>query len=53
MKYLSMGMTNSHKAAIEKGSNTVRIGTAIFEKRKYDWEKWQTILIKLHGLFKK
>ena len=33
MKYLSMGMTNSYKVAIEEGSNMVRIGTAIFEKR--------------------
>ncbi len=34
MKYLSMGMTNSYRVAIEEGSNMVRIGTAIFEKRK-------------------
>jgi len=34
MKYFSMGMTNSYKAAIDKGSNMGRIGTAIFEKRK-------------------
>jgi pyridoxal phosphate enzyme (YggS family) len=33
MKYLSMGMTNSYKVAIEEGSNMVRIGTAIFGKR--------------------
>jgi len=32
MKYLSMGMTNSYKAAIEEGSNMIRIGTAIFGK---------------------
>jgi len=33
MKYLSMGMTNSYRAAIEEGSNMVRIGTAIFGER--------------------
>lgn len=33
MKYLSMGMTNSYKIAIEEGSNMVRIGTAIFGAR--------------------
>ena len=36
MKYLSMGMTNSYKVAIEEGSNMVRIGTAIFGERKCD-----------------
>jgi len=36
MKYLSMGMTNSYQIAIEEGSNMVRIGTAIFGKRKCD-----------------
>ena len=36
MKYLSMGMTNSYRIAIEEGSNMVRIGTAIFGKRKCD-----------------
>ena len=35
MKYLSMGMTNSYRVAIEEGSNMVRIGTAIFGGRKY------------------
>lgn len=30
MKYLSMGMTNSYKVAIEEGANMVRIGTLIF-----------------------
>ena len=30
MQYLSLGMTNSYKVAIEEGSNMVRIGTAIF-----------------------
>ncbi len=30
MKYLSMGMTNSYKIAIEEGANIIRIGTLIF-----------------------
>ena len=30
MKYLSMGMTNSYKAAIEEGANIIRIGSKIF-----------------------
>jgi len=34
MKYLSMGMTNSYKVAIEEGSNMVRIGTAVFGERE-------------------
>ena len=34
IKYLSMGMTNSLRVAIEEGSNMVRIGTAIFRERK-------------------
>lgn len=33
MRYLSMGMTNSYKVAIEEGANIVRIGTAIFGER--------------------
>jgi PLP dependent protein len=33
MKYLSMGMTNSYKVAIEEGANIVRIGTGIFGER--------------------
>lgn len=33
MKYLSMGMTNSYKIAIEEGANIVRIGTKIFNKK--------------------
>jgi PLP dependent protein len=32
-KYLSMGMSDSYKVAIEEGSNIVRLGTAIFGKR--------------------
>lgn len=35
MKYLSMGMTNDYKVAIEEGSNMIRIGTGIFGKRNY------------------
>ena len=34
MEILSMGMTNDYKIAIQEGSNMVRIGTAIFGKRK-------------------
>jgi len=34
MKYLSMGMTNSYRVAIEEGSNMIRVGTAIFGERK-------------------
>ena len=33
MKYLSMGMTNSFRVAIEEGANVVRIGTLIFGPR--------------------
>ena len=33
MKYLSMGMTNSYKVAIEEGANLVRIGTKIFGEK--------------------
>jgi len=33
MKYLSMGMTNSYKVALEEGANIVRIGTRIFGER--------------------
>jgi len=36
MRYLSMGMTNSYKVAIEEGANMVRIGTRIFGERKYE-----------------
>ena len=31
MKYLSMGMTNSYRVAIEEGANIIRLGTKIFE----------------------
>ncbi|MEA3346476.1 MAG: YggS family pyridoxal phosphate-dependent enzyme [Candidatus Auribacterota bacterium] len=33
MKYLSMGMTNSYKIAMEEGANIVRIGSKIFGER--------------------
>jgi pyridoxal phosphate enzyme (YggS family) len=33
MKYLSMGMTNSYRVAIEEGSNMIRIGTGVFGER--------------------
>lgn len=35
MSYLSMGMTNSYKIAMEEGANIVRIGTGIFGERDY------------------
>ena len=33
MKYLSMGMSNSFKIAVEEGANIVRIGTLLFGDR--------------------
>jgi len=35
MQYLSMGMTNSYKIALEEGANIVRIGSRIFGERDY------------------
>lgn len=35
MVYLSMGMTNDYKLALEEGSNIIRIGSKIFGKRMY------------------
>jgi len=35
MRYLSMGMTNSYKIAVEEGANIVRIGSKIFGERVY------------------
>lgn len=35
MDYLSMGMTNDYKIAIEEGSNIIRVGSGIFGKRNY------------------
>jgi len=31
MRYLSMGMTNSYRIALEEGANMIRIGTKIFD----------------------
>lgn len=33
MRYLSMGMTDSYRVAIEEGANIIRIGRGIFEKK--------------------
>lgn len=33
MKYLSMGMTNSYRIALEEGANLIRIGSKIFGER--------------------
>ena len=38
LKYLSMGMSNSYKVAIEEGANMVRLGTAVFGKRECELE---------------
>lgn len=35
MRYLSMGMSNSYRVALEEGANMVRIGTKIFGERQY------------------
>ncbi|MCD6564323.1 MAG: YggS family pyridoxal phosphate-dependent enzyme [Bacteroidales bacterium] len=35
MRYLSMGMSNSYKVAIEEGANIVRVGTKLFGERSY------------------
>lgn len=35
IKYLSMGMTQDLRIAVEEGSNMLRVGTAIFGKRNY------------------
>jgi pyridoxal phosphate enzyme (YggS family) len=34
MRYLSMGMSNSYKVALEEGANMVRIGTKLFGERR-------------------
>ncbi len=36
MKYLSMGMTNSYKIAVDEGANIVRLGSKIFGERDYE-----------------
>jgi pyridoxal phosphate enzyme (YggS family) len=33
MKYLSMGMSNSYKVALEEGANIVRIGSRLFGQK--------------------
>ena len=33
MRYLSMGMSNSYRVAIEEGSNMIRLGTVLFGPR--------------------
>ena len=33
MRYLSMGMSNSYRIAIEEGANIIRIGTILFGER--------------------
>ena len=35
MKYLSMGMSDSYRIAVEEGANLVRIGTKLFGERHY------------------
>lgn len=35
MKYLSMGMSNTYKIAIEEGATIVRVGTKLFGERDY------------------
>lgn len=35
IQYLSMGMSNDYRIAIEEGANMVRIGTGIFGQRSY------------------
>jgi pyridoxal phosphate enzyme (YggS family) len=39
MRYLSMGMSNSYRGAIEEGANIIRIGTALFSIREEKLEK--------------
>jgi uncharacterized pyridoxal phosphate-containing UPF0001 family protein len=33
MRYLSMGMTDSYKIALEEGANIIRIGSKVFGER--------------------
>ncbi len=35
IKYLSMGMSNTYKIAIDEGANIIRVGTKIFGEREY------------------
>lgn len=39
MKFLSMGMSDSYRVAIDEGANMVRLGTCIFGERIYPSEK--------------
>ncbi|ABB15205.1 MULTISPECIES: YggS family pyridoxal phosphate-dependent enzyme [Carboxydothermus] len=34
-QYLSMGMSNDYKVAVEEGANIIRLGTLLFGERKY------------------
>ena len=34
MRYLSMGMSNSYRVAIDEGSNMIRLGTVLFGPRE-------------------
>ena len=36
MKYLSMGMSEDYKIALQEGSNMIRVGQGIFGKRNYN-----------------
>ncbi len=38
MKFLSMGMSNSYKVAIEEGANIIRVGTKLFGERACKYE---------------
>lgn len=38
-QYLSMGMSHDFEAAIQEGSNLIRVGTAIFGERDYSKQK--------------
>jgi pyridoxal phosphate enzyme (YggS family) len=38
LKYISMGMSNDYKIAIEEGANLLRLGTIIFADRNYHLE---------------
>jgi uncharacterized pyridoxal phosphate-containing UPF0001 family protein len=40
MRFLSMGMSGDYAAAIEEGSNMVRVGSAIFGSRTYYIINW-------------
>lgn len=51
MDILSMGMSGDYTQAIMEGSNLIRIGSALFGARVYNWflggrRKWQAFLIR-------